>query len=924
VSLLLLTGSAVAAEPGAATDTVSTNAAPWETPEADMIFPVPIEPPDGFAEPSDVAPTEKDLNGDLELWFVHAPKKNAASSTADVSSHISNLGSKLLEQSTNANMQRLLGYWYDIHTNFDQALTCYDKAADQGDHVATIMAWNIREILNSLGAAQKGDAEAQFAVGNGYLTRGYIGEAARWFSEAAKLGHAESKERMKEIEQFRVDAKMIQLFQTTSGPEWSGWTNFGEYRRRDLGDAMERIARFVGYSAADTVEGRRWFERANVLRLSYQNGKSTLEDARQIAKTPSWFSKLCELQEKALKGSQNAQIMLGANLISVKDNSGTGLRWIQEAANAGNPGAELILAELYEKGDSVPKDLKRTLKWSEAAATNSIDYAPIADLRVKVATMYRDGLAGEKKPTEAMKWFLRAADTGENDSGREGALFLLGTIFRDGVLVKRDPTESDKWMTKAAEADSTLAKCFLGQEFRQGNVFIEIDTNFFTDILDRPAPTNIRKEVRNWLFKEAQSGNRVAEYALGVAYAWEAIREEPSADGSSEHKPLSQEVTENYRLGTNWLSKALQHGESRAAAELGRMYEYGWGVEENARMAAKYYEQAAERGHVEAIMHLARLYRRGDGVPKNAAEAARLYLEKPDNEDAQLAMGEMTRDGEGVPQNYVEAYAWFNIASASGNAYAQRERDKLAQVLPPEQLAEAQRRSETYSKQGSVTGRKNAKTSEGVLQDVQATGTGFFITADGVLVTCAHVVKGANRISVMKGNQAFDAKILRMDRANDIAILKAEGNFQPLPVGSSKGAKLGESVFTIGFPNTQLQGIEPKFTRGEINSLAGIQDDVRFFQISVPVQPGNSGGPLLNSRGEVVGIVTSRLSDAVTLDATGSLPQNVNYALKSSFLEAALENIPHTFRETGGSSKTLSLDEITKPALDSTVLILVY
>ena len=104
--------------------------------------------------------------------------------------------------------------------------------------------------------------------------------------------------------------------------------------------------------------------------------------------------------------------------------------------------------------------------------------------------------------------------------------------------------------------------------------------------------------------------------------------------------------------------------------------------------------------------------------------------------------------------------------------------------------------------------------------------------------------------------------------------------------------RTGDAVFTLGFPQVQLQGAEAKFTDGSISSLSGIAGDPKFFQISVPVQPGNSGGPLLDASGNVVGIVVSRLDAIGTLLATGSLPQNVNYALKSSFVLPLLESLP--------------------------------
>ena len=90
--------------------------------------------------------------------------------------------------------------------------------------------------------------------------------------------------------------------------------------------------------------------------------------------------------------------------------------------------------------------------------------------------------------------------------------------------------------------------------------------------------------------------------------------------------------------------------------------------------------------------------------------------------------------------------------------------------------------------------------------------------------------------------------------------------------------KLGGTVATVGFPDIGLQGFAPKLAKGEIASLAGAADDPRYFQISLPVQPGNSGGALVDARGNVVGIVAAKLDASAALAATGSLPENVNFA----------------------------------------------
>jgi S1-C subfamily serine protease len=175
---------------------------------------------------------------------------------------------------------------------------------------------------------------------------------------------------------------------------------------------------------------------------------------------------------------------------------------------------------------------------------------------------------------------------------------------------------------------------------------------------------------------------------------------------------------------------------------------------------------------------------------------------------------------------------------------------------------------------------------------VRSSGTAFFITDDGYLLTSRHVVASANRVVIRTKRGEFPAQVIRSSSDYDVALLKATGTFKALPLANSQGVSLGNAVFTIGFPIPNIQGVEPKYTRGEINSLAGIQDDPRFFQMSVAIQPGNSGGPLVTLSGNTVGIIAMRLDDREIMNAVGSLPQNVNYAVKSSFILTFLRSVP--------------------------------
>jgi S1-C subfamily serine protease len=202
-------------------------------------------------------------------------------------------------------------------------------------------------------------------------------------------------------------------------------------------------------------------------------------------------------------------------------------------------------------------------------------------------------------------------------------------------------------------------------------------------------------------------------------------------------------------------------------------------------------------------------------------------------------------------------------------------------------------------------------------------GTGFFITDDGYLISNYHVVKDAVRVRVVTSAGTNDAKVVQVDEANDLALLKAEGKFAPLPVASSRAMKMGATVATVGFPDTVLQGFSPKLAKGEIASLSGAQDNPRYFQISVPVQPGNSGGALVDEFGNVVGIVSAKLNPLAALAASGMLPENISYAIKSSFLLSFLESVPEVSAKLKEpNTKEEKFEDVVKSAQAAAVMVL--
>ena len=171
------------------------------------------------------------------------------------------------------------------------------------------------------------------------------------------------------------------------------------------------------------------------------------------------------------------------------------------------------------------------------------------------------------------------------------------------------------------------------------------------------------------------------------------------------------------------------------------------------------------------------------------------------------------------------------------------------------------------------------------------TGTGFLISPNGIVVTAYHVVDGATNIQVRLSDNVWKkARILKHGRSTDIAILKVDQNTPNyLSLANMKSVKQGQKVFTLGFPVVEALGDNVKYTEGVVSSLSGLQSEDSLMQITVPIQPGNSGGPLINEKGQVVGLITSSVGISSFLKITGTLPQNINWAVKSSYISALLD-----------------------------------
>jgi S1-C subfamily serine protease len=173
----------------------------------------------------------------------------------------------------------------------------------------------------------------------------------------------------------------------------------------------------------------------------------------------------------------------------------------------------------------------------------------------------------------------------------------------------------------------------------------------------------------------------------------------------------------------------------------------------------------------------------------------------------------------------------------------------------------------------------------------KSSGTGFGISSNGIIVTNYHVIDNATSIKVRGVNSNFNktyrAKVLVSDKNNDLALIQIDDyNFTslaPIPYTIKTSlAGVGENIFVLGYPLRATMGDEIKLTNGIISSKSGFQGEINSYQISAPIQPGNSGGPLFDNQGNLIGIINAKHVGA----------ENASYAIKASYLTNLIDLLP--------------------------------
>lgn len=413
-----------------------------------------------------------------------------------------------------------------------------------------------------------------------------------------------------------------------------------------------------------------------------------------------------------------------------------------------------------------------------------------------------------------------------------------------------------------------------------------------------------------WLHAQPQQKPALA----GPTLKWaRAAAEHGNAGGQANYGAIYElgvGLPINLAEAMKWYRLAADQGNPNAQSAVGRLYYTGKGVPQDYDQAREFLFKAAAQNEPVAENYLGIMYTNGRGVAKDPAEGVKWYRRAASqgNDFAQLNLGNTYANGNGALPDNLLAYFWYNVAAAHASGAvlqtADRLRDAAAQKLSSADVERAQHAARDWKPSATAADAVEAQLRGGGLSStvstaggaagthaVVSTGTGFVITKAGHVLTNFHVVNGCSEMrGRAPGGRTLPGEVVAKDPQNDLAVVKLSSPLSHVAsFRSGQPLRQGDGVVVYGFPFGDALAAEGNLTTGNVSALAGLANDSRQLQISAPVQPGNSGGPLVDMSGNVVGIIVAKLNALAMMKITGDVPQNINFAIKAGVAESFLE-----------------------------------
>ena len=629
--------------------------------------------------------------------------------------------------------------------------------------------------------------------------------------------------------------------------------------------------------------------------------------------------------------------------------------------------AQFELAHMYEYGKGMSVNIPRALEYYRKAAekgdsdaqykidihTGKLDKKD-RNLDFEKALNYTYGYTSDVNFDKAIEYYQKAADQGDATS-----LYNIGFIY-DLISTTKTANRSIEFYKKSAEMGNIYAQTTLSSKFflgdgvdidktksfyweekaaLQGNVnsMKEVATNYYSGI---GVSKNYDEAIR-WYQKAVDQGDKESIYDLANMHrkgegfdkdtdkAVELYTQAAQMGYGKAQDKLAKYylsaiyVKRDFQKGFEWASKAAEQGIAGAYSKLGFFYLTGKGiVEVDAEKAFDYFNKAADLGDLKAMTNLAKLYLSGFGIKKDKPKAFKLFNKAADlgHAEAQHKMGYFYDFGIVVQKDLVKAKEWYQKAIdqdykksqiALGAMYYYGDTDSN---IP----SNYKKSAEWYKK--AANNDKEDEEDKPVEIKTTSSGSGFFVTPNHI-VTNNHVTSGCDEIQVKNKGYTSDVKLLDTDSTTDLSILttgKPSKSF--LYFRNRKPVVTGEQSLALGYPFSSTLGSELKVTSGNIAALTGFNNNIAELQLTSPVQPGNSGGPLLDDNGNVIGVIVSRLESSSEI--TGSRPaQNVNFAVKSNMAKIFMDlnMVDYQVRKSNGAKE---ISQIVTEAKEATVQVI--
>lgn len=613
----------------------------------------------------------------------------------------------------------------------------------------------------------------------------------------------------------------------------------------------------------------------------------------KIGELRSQAPTLADLERLAKSGDADAMRELGRRYDAgegIEQDRAAAYSWFLKSAEAGNVDAIIEVASRLEHGNGVIPNRKSAETWWTVAAEKGSSLGQLKAARI-YGSVFRNSLRIEGRTTDQklaskekyLSWLEKSVAQENPEAEFElGMALLLGNEEKGDDILERDLAKGVELLEKSANAKYWQAQWALGVLYQSGY---------------RNIAPDMQKSSSRWEALKSQSNPKIQK-EIGEFYDV-AYNIDPYKDGQNKYDGKSLSYKETLEVAESWLRKSADQQYPEGLCSLAEFYRHESRLVTNAARAMELYSQAAKAGCTESYVSLGWGYLEGKGLARDYREGFNWTL-KAANQGysfgglgyghARLLVAALYQEGVGTPKDLVLAYAWYNLAaSQDGNQQAAKNRDALEKKLTRSEIEEAQDISRNWVPGKSIarTGLTTQDENVSRQKSPDQAGTAFYVSPTSLL-TNNHVIDGCKSLKI--SGQDLSATVKAKDPHNDLALLVVEGsNSEYATFPATEKTSQGEVIFAFGYPLAGYLSSTGNITSGIVSATSGVANNSSLFQITAPIQKGNSGGPILNDQGEVIGIVLAKANALKLFSLIGDIPENISFAINLRTIKSFLE-----------------------------------